>query len=144
MTPSDEERPLSGLMPSMVGAAGAVLSIVTTKEAEAPPLLPAMSVPLAVRLAGVPKPFRGHGSAGLEQRQLLDQRTPGEHDLSHQRVRNRTAVLDEQHVFAVPYIHRPLRRARFERGHAGRDPWLGHGQVEQGHFLRRQDSFRAG
>src|SRR5215469_7959573 len=46
--PSEEELPLSGLMPLMVGAAGAVVSIVTAKALEADPVLPAASVAVAV------------------------------------------------------------------------------------------------
>src|SRR5690348_11946403 len=47
--PSLAERPLSGPMPLMVGAAGAVVSTVTAKALDALPILPAVSVAVAVR-----------------------------------------------------------------------------------------------
>src|SRR4051812_12620662 len=48
--PSLPELPLSGVMPAITGAAGAVVSTVTAKAADALPLLPATSVAVAVRL----------------------------------------------------------------------------------------------
>src|SRR5437763_1929827 len=46
--PSEEERPLSGPMPPMIGAAGGAVSTVRATALEAAPTLPAASRALAV------------------------------------------------------------------------------------------------
>ena len=70
VTPSVAERPVSAAMPLMLGAAGAVVSIVAAKADEALPVLPARSCAVAVkewapagqrRRVEAPGPGRGIG-----------------------------------------------------------------------------------